>query len=89
MELYSEKPHPVHGTALLLSVKDEEAWTIARELAGVCNETGKILAEGKFASLGAWMVKCLVDTQGDVGEVLKMVSLAFLHRDQFLMIHRS
>lgn len=74
MELYSEKPHPVHGTALLLSVKDVEAWAIARALAGVCNETGKILADGKFASIGDWMVKCLKDTQGDVGEVLEMVS---------------
>ena len=81
IQLYAEQPHPVHGTALLLSVKDQEAWTIVGALVKVCNQTGQILEENKYATLGEWMVECLVESKGDVGKILHKVRPRHLFSD--------
>lgn len=47
-------------------------------LAGVLNETGRILArEGNKKTLGAWLVDKLVETKGDVGELVVAVRRFF------------
>lgn len=77
MSLTKEIPHPEHGRAILMSVKDEEAHTIVNLLSVVCKETGRILQELEYKSLGEWIKAALIETKGDSGKMLEKLTSTF------------
>lgn len=54
--------------------KDEEAWEVLELVDGVLKETGEVLKKQGKANLGEWVKEKLVETEGDAGRMVVLVS---------------
>ena len=85
---HSEKDHETLGPAVKVGMKDEEAFEVLGSLEKVLKETGRVLNELGYESLGEWFKEELCRLNGDSGAMIHSVrrfrktSLHFLLRER-------